>query len=205
MATVTITNLTNRPVLIQDLYTSVLVGGSVVVERAASDLPGMSSLQAALAAGDVSIDIAYSSIERASGLEQAAKTVGGDDIRPVAAADILSACQLIRVVLAPGEAGGADDVEVLAVGSQLTNMRVVDSWVFVSIAIGATTVELRTAAGGAGTLISSAASAVTGRFQMDPDGDVSILADTDGADGLFIRRSDKGVEGEAFVLLRPEQ
>ncbi len=68
MPTLTITNLTSSPVLVQELYASVPASGTLATERTQSDVLGMSSFLTSVAAGDLSYVITYSDEELAAGL-----------------------------------------------------------------------------------------------------------------------------------------
>jgi len=65
---VTITNLTNGPLQISDLYATIAVGVPAVIERSYGELTAMSSLITAIDAGTVSVALASSAAEAASGL-----------------------------------------------------------------------------------------------------------------------------------------
>lgn len=54
MATLTITNNTSSPVLVQELYASVAANGTLTTERTAADIQGMTSFLSSVEAGDLS-------------------------------------------------------------------------------------------------------------------------------------------------------
>lgn len=67
MATLTITNNTSEPVLVQELYATVAANGTLSTERTRSDIEGMSSFLASVAAGDLSYTLTPSADEIAAG------------------------------------------------------------------------------------------------------------------------------------------
>lgn len=69
MPTLTITNLTAEPVLVQELYSFVPASGTLATERTQSDVEGMPGFLASVADGILSYTLAYSAAERAAGVE----------------------------------------------------------------------------------------------------------------------------------------
>lgn len=203
MATLRITNLTTSPLYLGDLYTSVPASSYIDVERSATDLPRMKSLQAAMAAQQVTLAVTYSADELASGLMAPPQSVEAQDIAPVLAATPLGGLALIRCPLVAGAPGAPDDVTILAAGLLPFKFRVVDAWAKILTAIGGTTVKAYTRAAGAGTLLGSMASAAAGH-QAQTDVTATAVATPAATEGLFIARSDRGVAGEVFLLVRPE-
>ena len=193
MATLVVTNVDSAPVLIQDFYATIPVGGSITVSRGAGDLSGMPSLHSALAAGTVTMTVTYSSDELASGL------VNTDNAAAASAA--LAGHELLRVSLVAG-GGGADDVTVFAAGSLPYKMRVVDAWGLVDTN-AAGTWNVRDEAAGAGSLAASIDSTAAGRVPMDSP-TVSVAFTPGATKGLFVRRSDNTTAGEVFILVRKE-
>jgi len=63
MATITVTNIDTEPVLIQDLYVTIPVGGAVQTTRSVGDLDKMASLRAAIAANKATVSVVYSAAE----------------------------------------------------------------------------------------------------------------------------------------------
>lgn len=204
MAQAVITNLTSADVLIQELYATVPANGSITVtDREPCDLLKMPMLLAALTAAQVSLSITYTPEEIASGLITPPDAVQAVDMAPVAATDAASGLVLIRAEFPAGVGGAPDDVQVYAAGALPFKFRAVDVWALVSTAVGASTLDAYTQAGGAGTLLGSVPSAVTGRNAMTAP--LATAVATPGAtEGLFIRRSDSGVAGEVFILARRE-
>lgn len=201
---VAITNITSESVLIQDLYISIAAGDTVTVDRASTDLPRMASLQDALAAGSVTVVVTPTADEIASGLLQAPKTVEARDQAPVDAADVAAGAILLRAELAAGAGGSPDDVTVYAANALPFKFRVVDAWAMISTAVGASTLNLYTQAAAAGTLVAGPLdSAATGIVRMTGP-TTSALATPGATEGLFVRRSDDGVAGEVFLLVRRE-
>lgn len=202
MAELTITNISQEQKYLGDLYTNIPAGESVTVQRSAADLPNMRSLQKAVADGDVTLSVAYSADEAASGLHLAPAVVEGGDIAPVAASNPVSGLATIFVSFAAGGGGAPDDVEVFPVDGLPFKFRVVDFLLYVSTAVGASTVSAQDEPGGAGGTLASAASATTGR-QVNAE-TTTAVADQGPTKGLFLRRSDSGVAGQAVFVIRPE-
>jgi hypothetical protein len=68
MPTLTITNNTSEPVLVQELYATVAANGTISTERTRSEIEGMSSFLASVAAGDLSYTLTPSDDEVAAGV-----------------------------------------------------------------------------------------------------------------------------------------
>lgn len=201
---VQITNLTSSPVYIGDIYTSVPVGSPLTIERSASDLSGMAALQKAIADGDVSIVVTPTADELASGLLAPPSSIQAQDMAPVAAADVGSGLILLRVPMTAGGGGSPDDITVYALNALPYKFRIVDSWAFISAAVGGATVTAYDEAAGAGTAGPAISGAATGRAAGAPASDASTVYTPAATKGLFLRRSDDGVAGEAFLLIRRE-
>lgn len=195
MATLTLTNTTSSDIWLSDLYCNVPASSSMTVTRSASDLPKMASLQHQMALGYIKLSVAYSSDEAA--------LVAPLTETAVASSALTSGAFLIRKSFAAAAAGTADDVTVYAVNTLPAKFRVVDAWARVATAIGGATVDVRTRAAGAGTLLATLDFAATGRVSMTVP-NASAVATPGASDGLFLRRSDRGVAGEVFVLARVE-
>jgi hypothetical protein len=202
MATLEITNIVSEDVYLADLYTSIAVGESKSIERSASDLPRMRSLQQAMADGKVSLAVTYSADEAASGLHAPPSTIEAGDMAPVAAATPAAGLAVIYKPFAAGGGGSPDDVEIFPAGSLPFKFRVVDFALYVSTAVGASSAEIRDEAGGGGNLLASASSAATGRVANAEN--ATAVATPGATKGLFVRRSDDGVAGEAILFVRPE-
>jgi len=202
MATLTITNVSTTPQAIGDIYRTLAVGEAVSVTRTPTQIPNMVSLQKLIAAGSVTISMALSADEIASGLATPSGAVESRDVAPVAATDAAGSLTVIRKAFTAGTPGTADDVTIFAVDTLPAKMRVVDAHAFISTAIGATTVALYTAAAAGGTLLGTMSSAATGRVAMT--GTATAVATPGASAGLFLRRSDRGVAGEVIVICRPE-
>jgi hypothetical protein len=202
MAELQITNVSPDSVYLADLYTSIGVGETKTIDRSATDLPRMKSLHEAMADGKVTLSVNYSADEVASGLHAPPSTIEAVDIAPVAAATPASALAVIYKALPVGAGGSPDDVEIFPAGSLPFKFRVVDCVLYVSTAVGASTVEIRDEAGGAGNLHASASAAATGRNPNAED-QTSEVAPAP-TKGLFARRSDSGIGGEVVLFVRPE-
>lgn len=208
MATLVVTNTSSADLYIADLYTTIPVGGSVTCDRKATDIPAMSDLQAAIAAGNAAMTITYSSDELATGLHQAPRTVEAADIAPVDATALGSGVILIRKSFAAAAAGMADDVTIYALGvwPYTPNMRIVGGWAYISTAIAMTTLKVYSLPGAMGTQIAEFSSAAVGVQPHSTNSNVTQTVPITPAStvGLFIRRSDRGVAGEVFLLARFE-
>lgn len=203
MAQLTIQNLTNEEVLLQDLYTSIAPNGTIKVERTTTDLPRMKTLQAAIAEDKVAVSVTYSPEEVASGLASPPNAVEAQDIAAVSALTPMSGVALIRQSLGAGGGGSADDTVVIVAGGLPFKFRIIDAWGYVSTPVSGSTLEVRTQVGGVGTKLAELDSNSTGQKRWQ--GLLSTGVASPGAlEGLFVRRSDDGVAGEVFLLVRPE-
>jgi len=207
MAQITLTNTGTTAVLVQDIYTSVPGTGTkqVVFDRPMSALPAMKSMQAAIAAGSITMSIVPTADEVASGLLSPPNAVGADDLLAVAAATVAAPLQTMRIPLASGGASGtADVVTVYAVNALPYKFRVLDLAIaFVSTNFAGSSMTVDTIAAGGGTLVATLDTATTGRkVSTSP---VSSVVVTPGAlAGLFVRRSDRSVVGEIVMTIRRE-
>jgi len=202
MATLEITNTSSDEVYLADLYTKIAVGATKTIERSATDLPRMRSLQEAMADGRVSLSVTYSNDEVASGLHAPPSTIEAVDIAPVAAATPAAGLATIYVPLPVGAGGAPDDVEIYPAGSLPFKFRVVDFVLYVSTAVVGSSVEIRDEAAGAGAQLASASAAAAGRIPNAEN--QTAVATPAAAKGLFARRSDSGIEGEVVLFVRPE-
>jgi hypothetical protein len=106
-----ITNLTPNPIYVSDLFTSVPGNGKITTTRTQSDLSRMASLQAQVAAGNLSVVATATATEEASGLlyPDAAQVVAEEWDSPVAAnpAGIMAATATVNgtVTYVPTTAG----------------------------------------------------------------------------------------------------
>jgi hypothetical protein len=201
MAQLTITNQTSDPVYIKDLYTSVPVGTPLVVDRSATDLASMTGLQDAVAAGQVTMSITYSAAEQP--LATAPDVVEAVDAAPVTAGTVEAPPITIRHRFAAGGGGAPDDVTIYAVNTFPYKVRMLDVTCYIDAAVGASTVELRTAAGGGGSLLGDFDSATTGR-KKDAAQTITPVIVPGAPVGLFVRRSDSGVAGDIVLTCRRE-
>lgn len=204
MASITITNLTSQPLPITELYATIAPNGTLTTNRYASDLPRMTSLQAAIAAGSAALTVAYSSNELASGLTQAPQSTTDKSAQPVAADATATQEIEVRKTLTAGVAGTPDDVTVYALNALPYKCRVIDAYAIISTAIGASTLQIRSQAAGAGTLCAEISSAALGKAEWDSTVTATQVLTPGSSVGLFIRRSDRGVAGEVVVVLRKE-
>lgn len=195
MATITVTNLTAAPLLIQDLYATIAASGTITAERNANDLSAMKSLQAAINVGDASVSIVYDADELGSGLVL-------DSGAPVSATAVESGLLTLRVVLAVG-GGGAEDTIVYAIGDMPANYRVVDHKLFVSTLIALSTVTLESELGGTGTQYLTISGAATGEV-TDTTLTSAPLVVQSATEGMIVRRTDNDMVGELYLMVRPE-
>jgi hypothetical protein len=197
MAQLTVQNLTNNPVYIRDLYATIQPNGSITTTRYASDLPRMAGLQAAIAAGQVAASLQLSDAELASGLVGQ----GLAQVPPSTA----SPEEVVRVQLTPGAGGGADDVQVYAFNELPgVKLRIISAYADISTAEAGSTLQVRSAPVGGGSLCAQMSSAVVGRAAQDNTVTSSVVLVNGPTVGLWVHRSNNLVEGEVFITLRPE-
>lgn len=196
MATIVVTNVGASEVYCSDLYTSIAAGASVTTTRTAGDLSRMAGLHALVAAGSCTVAVTYSDAEKASGMV--------DTGAAASAAAGLGDTDVIRVPLVAGTPGTADDVTVYAVNTlPYKKLRVLDAYAVISTGI-AGTLQVRSAAAGAGTLCAEIDSTNTGRAGQTATVTASQVLTNGASVGLFVRRSDRGVAGEVHIVVRPE-
>lgn len=203
MATIIVTNLDTVPTTVGDLYTTLAVGGSVTTSRALTDLPRMANLQNLIANGKVSLSVTNTADESASGLASSPNSVGADDFASVSAATVAAPLQTMYVSIASGGGGSPADSTLFAVNTFPYKVRVMDVVGYVSTAVAASTVTVRTAAAGGGALLGSLDSATTGRKETTAPVGTTVVT-PGGAVGLFVRRSDNGVACEVMLTVRRE-
>lgn len=204
---ITVTNITSpsAPVTLGDIYKTLAnTGDFVQFTRKASDLPRMTSLQAALAAGAVSIVIVPTADEVASGLLAAPQTVQAVDMAPVAAAGIDAPEITLRVPIVAGVGGAADDVTVYAAGALPYKFRILWARMVVAATPGASTAAVRTRAAGAGTLLATMNTGTAGLVPSPNSGFATSVVTPAALDGLFVRRSDNTIGGELHICIRRE-
>lgn len=108
---------------------------------------------------------------------------------------------LVRKAFTALTTGTADDVTVLNAIAPWA-ARIVDCWAVVTTAVGASTLTLRTAAAGGGSALSSALDSGTTGVKRN---NATAATGTIAANGsLYLRRSDRAVAGEVYVLLLRE-
>lgn len=116
----------------------------------------------------------------------------------------LSAVSVIHQSFAAGGGGSPDDVIIYNANSPFA-FRILDIQVVVATAVGASTLQLRGATGGAGATYSDAFdSSATGRARDAGAGgdDATDLIAKNGT--VVLRRSDNGVAGEVLIFVRRE-
>jgi hypothetical protein len=203
MATLQIENITTEDIYLRDFYTNLLAGKSITVDRAASDLPRLASLQKAVADGQVSLSVSYSADEAASGLHAPPAVTEAGDLAPVAPGTPAAALFTIFKDIPAGAGGAPDDVEIYPAGGLPSTFRVLDVLAFVSTPVGGSSVTLRDEAAGAGSALAAAVpTASAGRKTADSTS--TSVATPASAKGLFARRSDSGIALQLVIIARPE-
>ena len=118
----------------------------------------------------------------------------------------VGAYTIIRQSFPAALTGNPDDVTVYAAGALPFRMRIANIWGYVATAVGAVTVNVRSAAGGAGTDVGTVAFGATGYIAMTPVVANTTIELTPGATiGLFLRRSNDTVAGEVLMLVQRTQ
>lgn len=198
-----ITNLTLEPRHLSEFGVPIAAGATKTFSVPASALSGMRWLADGVLAGIYSYTITPTAAEVSSGILTAAQSVAPDDLAPVDAAVPTGVPFVIRKAFTALAAGTADDVVVIAANALPRKLRIFGGHALVSTAIAATTLQARDEAAGAGQLAASFGSAATG-LQSWTGPNATVLLTPGSTKGLFIRRSDRGVAGELFLLARWE-
>lgn len=206
MADITITNVSGVDQYVGDFYLNLPAGTArTLVGRSASELTGAPALAALVAAGLVTVSVAYSAAEVAAGFQSPPNAIQAQDMAAVDATELASGLVLIRKVLAAGGGGAPDDVTIYAVNTLPFKLRVVDAWSYVSAGnAGGRKVDLRSAAAGGGSLVSTLPAVNLGRNGADPAILASVVLTPGALVGLFARRSDSAIAAEVFLLARRE-
>jgi len=200
----TVTNISTSPVYIRDLYTELPPGGSVITERSGSDLSSMEGLIAAMNEGTVSVSIAPSAAEVASGFLTPPQAVQAVDMAPVAAEAVAAGLVILRVSLAAGVGGAPDDVIAYEANALPFKFRVIDAWAMVSTGVALSNLNVYTQAAGAGTLLAGPIDATGTQVARMTGPTASAVATPGATEGLFVRRDDSGIVGELVLLVRRE-
>jgi hypothetical protein len=111
----------------------------------------------------------------------------------------------IRKSFTAGVAGTPDDVAIFAAGAVPGKMRILAVEGVVATAIVATTLQVRTLAGGLGTLVGEIAGTPAGHQSSTSTVTATQVVTPGPTIGLFLRRSDRGVAGEVIIRGRYEQ
>lgn len=204
---VLVTNITSpsEAVTIGDIYKTLAASGdNITFSRKASDLPRMASLQALVAAGKVSVVVTPTADELASGLLTSPQTIQAADVQPVAAAVVESPEIVLRIPITAGAGGTADDVTVFALNAFPYKCRILWARAIVGATPGASTVELRTQSGGAGTLLATLNTGALGLVPSPNTGFATSVVTPGATVGLFARRSNNTIGGEIHVCVRRE-
>ena len=123
---------------------------------------------------------------------------------PVAATDVASGLVLFHKAFTAGGGGSPDDVTVIAANALPFKFRVVDAWAAIGTGIGASTLNVYTRAAGAGTLLAGPIDSASAQLARMTGPTASVVATPASTEGVFVRRSDDGVAGEVFILVRRE-
>jgi hypothetical protein len=202
MAKLTITNLTSSQYFVTEIYKTLEAGESVTIDRASSDIPNMTQLIKDVSSSILSLAVAYTTEELSTGLMQPPWSVEARDMALVNATDPAAGDFTIRTAFTALGAGVPDDVTIYAANALPFKFRVLDAIAYIGTAIVITTLDVRTRAGGAGTQLANMSSAATGRQTNTLNG--SVVATPGTLEGLFVRRSDRGVAGEILLHCRLE-
>ena len=198
-----VTNISASSVTIRDLYKTLAPGESVSFSRPSSHLPTMGGLQAAIMAGTVTFTATPTAAEVASGLLAPPASIQAVDMQPVDPTGVDAGEIVWRVPLVAGVGGTADDVTGFALNAVPYKARIMSVRGLVLTAVGAATVQVRTQAAGAGTLIGTLDFGTVGNAALT--GFTSSVVLTPGSTvGLFARRSNNTVAGEIFLGVRRE-
>jgi hypothetical protein len=200
----TVTNISGTTVYIREFYRELEAGASITVERSSTDLPGMAGLQKLIAEGKVAYAVTYSADELASGLQSPPQAITSDDMHPVAGTDLTAPVVTFRKTFAAGGGGAADDVTIYAANALPFKFRVLDVVAHIVANVALSTLEIRSRAGGLGTLASTVSSATAGRVNGAAPSNATVALTPGALEGLFIRRSDNAVSGEVIVIARIE-
>ena len=200
---VTITNISAAPVAIGDLYTTIPVGGFVTTKRSASQLSSMVGLQKAIESGLVTIAAVEESFETASGLAVAPGTVSAADQAAVAAGAAASGEVVFRKAFT---SVASTDIAIYAANALPYKMRILDAYLLISTVQAGSTLQLFDQAAGAGTAVTTAASAaVAGRIPLPLTGNASQVLTPGALVGLFLLPSaHSGIVGEVVITARRE-
>lgn len=207
MASLSITNISASAFFLNDVYVDIAAAQTLVVSRSPAEISSMAGLQAAVADGVLTASIAYTADELASiplPSPIAPGSVSALAVAPVAAAAIDSAPVIFRKAFASGGASGtADDVTIYAVNTLPYKVRILDAMALISTAgPGGSFLQVRSAAGGGGTLAASVPSDATGVARLNAP-NTSVVLTPGAIVGLFIRR-DRSTVGEIVITARRE-
>ncbi len=103
---------------------------------------------------------------------------------------------MVYVTFSAGTPGTPDDVTVFS-SSIPFNFRILEAWLVTLTAVASSTVQARTAvAGGGSSLTTAMSSTVAGKTSDNSTATTAVAI----AGSIFLRRSDRGVAGEFFML-----
>ena len=218
MATIRITNLTTSPVYLNDIYTTINESSVaapllpyVDVTRSVAEISSMTGLIDAVAAGTLSATITYSADEQAAFSVTAKQPLAsllapGSVPAPVASTAIVGQnITLFKALASGGATGTADDVTIYAVNTLPYKIRVLSAQVRISVAgAGGSTMNVRTAAAGGGTLLSGPIASDAVGIVNATGPNASVVATPGASVGIFVRRSDRSAVGEIVITARIE-
>jgi hypothetical protein len=135
-------------------------------------------------------------------------TPGSDDVGDltaskvaVAGSDGVSVPVVLRQAFVTGGAAGtADDVTVFNASAPY-KFRIVDVWLVVADAEAASTVQLRTASGGLGSVLSAEIDTAALGIARQAGTGLTSTAIVAKNGSVYLRRSDRNVAGELFMLV----
>lgn len=138
-------------------------------------------------------------VELSEAISVAAETVNVTDLAEVDSNHMGSMVVLRKAYTSGGSSGTPDDVTIFAATCPM-GLRVVDAFTVVTTAVGASTLSVRTATAGGGTLLVAALS--SGAAGLARSAGTSPTATSLVASGgsIYIRRSDRSVVGELFLV-----
>lgn len=203
MADLTITNLTDEKLHIQDIYVTMPPHGQMTVRRPVTELPRMSALQAAIARGDAAVSVALNANEMNSGLTSVSGTVQAIDTAPVFEGSVDASPIVLRKSFSAAEKGTADDVVVFPTNGIPYKIRILDVVALISKGVEGSTIEVRSMPAGDGVLCATLDSGASARVANTAPLSSTVLTPGPNA-GLFLRRSNRGVAGEVIITARRE-
>ncbi len=207
MAVLTIANVSSSDFFLNDVYATIAAGDSIQVTRSPAEISSMAGLQAAVADGVLTASVAFSADELASGigLPIVSESVSVDSIVPVASTNPIGQEIVIYKALATGGTSGtADDVTIYAVNTLPYKIRILSAEAHISTAVALSTLNVRSAAAGGGTLAAGPIDSGSTGIAAATGPNATVVLTPGALVGLFVRRSDRSVVGEIVIKARIE-